>query len=214
MMHPQALILLLLGGTLSLASPATTTAQPQHTAIYTTTLSHNDGPHVTTTVIVTLLMPRDQPDYPKDGASVTGTAISHFSAGTSTWSATSTLYWTLSGNASPGIDRTNLPSPPGAAITTLTSSYTTTEYHTSDIRGILISRQTYEWFSTLRVTLVEAVGTAYPETIVRTGYTHLEATMVGGNAAVTSTYRETGTASYWRATTLVRVAARATGGIR
>lgn len=57
--------------------------------------------------------------------------------------------------------------------------YTTTDYHVSHISGLCITGQHYEWFTTSRVTLVEAVGTAYPATIIRTGYTHVDATMVG-----------------------------------
>lgn len=209
-MRPQTLGFLL-AATASLTFPAT--AQ-QHTAIYTTTLANNDTPHVITTVIVTLLMPREYPNYPKDGAPLTGTAISHFTAGAppSTWSTTAELVWTLSGNAPLGVGSTN-PAPTEVADTTLTSVYTTTEYHTSDIRGVFISRQTYEWFSTFRVTLVEAVGTAYPATIVRTGYTHLEATMVGGIAGVTPVYSGTSTVSYQQTTTMVLVEARPSAGV-
>lgn len=206
-MYSRILRLLLVVG----AFLASSAAAQQHTAIYTTTLINNDAPQFTTTVIVTLLMPREQPDYPKDGAPVTGTAISHFTAtqsgSISTWSATTELFWTLSGNIPLGVDST-IPALPQGARTTLTSVYTTIEYRTSDMYGVWISKQTYKWFSTIRVTLVEAVGTAYPATIIRTGYTHLDATMVGGNPAVSSTYRETGTASYWRTTTMVQATAQ------
>lgn len=206
-MRPQRLGYLL-AATASLIPP--TTAQ-QHTAIYTTSLTKNDAPHVITTVIVTLLMPREYPNYPKDGAPITGTAISHFTApgapSPSTWSATSELFWTLSGNVPLGLENT-IPAPAQGATTTLSSIYTSTEYHTSDIRGVWISRQTYEWWSTFRVTLVEAVGTAYPATIIRTGTTQLEGTMIGGNAAVSSTYTATSTVSWSRTTTMVQVAAR------
>jgi len=207
-MRPQTLWFLLAAA----ASPAT--AQ-QHTAIYTTTLPNNDHPQVITTVIVTLLMPRDYPSYPKDGAPLAGTAISHFTAAASKWSTTSRIFYTLSGNAPLGVGSKNPPpADQTAARSTLSSVFTSTEYYTSDIRGVFISRQTYEWFSTFRVTLVEAVGTAYPATIVRTGYTHLEAVMVGGIAGVTPTYSATSTASISRTTTMVQVAAQGTVGVR
>lgn len=217
-MRPPQLTLIL-NATPCLASAATaqlsTSTSPQHTAIYTTTLANNASPHAVATVIVTLLMPREQPGYPKDGAQVTGTAVSQFSAtqangAVSTWTAAAELLWTLSGNVPLGVDST-IPPPPEGAKTTLTSVYTTTDYHVSDIYGMWISRARYEWFTTLRVTLVEAVGTAYPATIIRTGYTHVDATMMGGNLALSTRYSETATASYWRTTTMVQVAATPRG---
>lgn len=68
---------------------------------------------------LSILMPREQPNYPTDGAPVTGTAISHFSAvqangAVSTWDKTAELYWTLSGNVPLGVDST-VPAPPHGA---------------------------------------------------------------------------------------------------
>ncbi|GAB1321000.1 hypothetical protein MFIFM68171_11210 [Madurella fahalii] len=216
-------VALILNAVAYFASPATAQSStprthesplPQHTAIYTTTLANEEPPRITTTVVVTLLMPRELPHYPKDGSPVTGTAISHLSAAqadgaVSTWAATTELFWTLSGNSPLRVEST-ITLPAQSATTTLTSVYTTTDYHSSEIRGIWISMARYEWFTTSRVTFIEAVGTAYPATIIRTGYTHMEATMRGGNVAVTSTYSETGTVSLWRTTTMVQVAARPT----
>ncbi|KAK0740079.1 hypothetical protein B0T18DRAFT_417169 [Schizothecium vesticola] len=215
MLHAAASLAAALA-TAQLFTPAADDSRvPQHTAVYTTTLAQDGAPQITTTVIVTLLMPREQSGYPTDGTPVTGTAISQLSAiqangAVSTWATTKELYWTLSGNSAPGADSTVSP-PPRGANTRLTSVYTSTNHVTTDLRGVWISSERYEWFSTWRVTLVEAVETAYPATIIRTGYTHLEATMVGGNVAATSTYSETGTASYWRTTTMVQVAARPEG---
>lgn len=197
-------------------STSTTAISPaaQHTAIYITTLANSAPLEANTTVIVTLLMPREEPNYPKDGAPVTGTAISHFSAAQSngavlTWAVTTELYWTLSGNVPLGVDST-IPPPPQGAMMTLTSVYTTTDYHVSDFYGVWISKARYEWFTTSRVTLVEAIGTAYPTTIIRTGYTHVDATMIGGNLAVSTKFTGTAEASYWRTTTMVQVASRPT----
>jgi hypothetical protein len=186
--------------------------ESQHTAVYTTTVAsdRDTAPQIITTVVVTLLMPVEDAHYPSQGAPLTGTAISHFSAApSSSWEQTSELYWTLSGNVPLGVDTTFVPLPLGAT-TTLTSVHTWTEYRTSTYRNIMYGSGRYEWFSTARVTFVEGVGPKYPATIIRTGYTQLEVTRTGGNEAIGSTNRNVVTNSYWRTTTMVQVPTRPT----
>jgi len=180
-------------------------AQSLHTAIYTTTVDDRDSsPQIVTTVVVTLLMPAEDPRYPSQGAPITGTAISHFSASPSSWDKTAELYWTLSGNVPLGVDSTIPPLVLGAT-TTLTSVHTWTDSHTSTYVNLLLGRGRYEWFTTARVTFIEGVGPVYPATIIRTGYTDMEVTQTGGNEAVGTTHRNVANVSYWRTTTMVQV---------
>jgi len=236
-MRQRHLALVLSAAATHLAAPATaqlTTSllkpappAPQHTAIYTTTARAQHDPKspqdaVITNVIVTILMPRDAPYFPSNGAPITGTAISHFSAaqpnggsgggtGISTWSSTAELFWTLSGNVPFGIASTNPPLPGWQdAKTTLTSVYTKTDFFSTDIYGFWVTHAHYDFYSTSRVTFVEAVGTGYPATIVRTGYTTLVATAIGGPVGGTETLTDAGTRSWLLTTTMVQVGARPT----
>ena len=187
-------------------------AQAQHTAIYTTMVANTDtSPPIITTVVVTLLIPAEDPGYPSQGAPLTGTAVSHFSVNTpaSSWDKTAEVYWTLSGNVPLGV-ATTIPPLPLGATTTLTSVLTWTDHRTSTYRNIVLGSGRYEWFTTARVTFVEEVGRKYPATVIRTGHTQMEVTQTGGNEAVGTTHQNVATMSYWRTTTMVQVPTRPT----
>jgi len=160
-------------------------------------------------------MPREVSQYPTDGIPVTGTAISHLRAtqadgAVTSWRETAELYWTLSGNPPLG-ENITIPPPPQGATTTLTSVYTAVEIYVSDTPSELANHVLEERITTSRVTLVEAVGTAYPATIIRTGYTHLDNTMISRNALDTADWlTESTTQSYWRTTTMVQVTTQPT----
>ena len=220
----QKLIALLLSVTAHLGAPATAqlmtptslappppSSAPQHTAIYTKTLTEHE---VTATVVVTLVMPRSHPGYPIDGTPVTGTAISRLSAQQadgklSTWSETAELYWTLTGNTNNRFTNTNRPISISGAMTTLYTSYTmdtvsSTEYY--DAQG---THWHSERITLSRVTFYEAVDAAYPATIVRHGATLFGISITKG--VVGGSMYSDGTAEMFRrGTTMVQVATRPT----
>ncbi|KAK0623986.1 hypothetical protein B0T14DRAFT_517360 [Immersiella caudata] len=190
---------------LAASATAQFVAQSQHTAVYTTTVQANRGsdssPQVIATVVVTLLMPAEAEGYPTQGAPLTGTAISHFSAAApaSSWDKTNDLFWTLGGDVSPGVD-----------TATLTSLHTWTDSRTETGLHLWMGSMSTEWTTTARVTFVEGVGPRYPATIIRTGYTQWEVTMKGGNQVVGTTHRASTTLQYTRITTMVLVPTRPT----
>ncbi len=185
------------------------TPTPQHTVVYTNTLLNNNSPQVTTTAVVTILQPLDAPNYPKDGATITGTAISSLTAGERIWATTTQLYWTLSGNVPLGV-ATTYPPPPLGATTTFKTTITSTTHFASTMYGMWIGSSQNEWYSTWRATFEEAIGTAYPTTVVRTGYTTVTATMMGGPVGAAPTYTETGGYTARRTTTMILVPGRPT----
>ena len=170
--------------------------EPQHTVIYTTLITKHAPSPVLAPVTITLLKPLEDPNYPTDGVLVTGTAISG--------NKTSQLVWTLSGNVPLGYDLTFPPLPLGAT-TTLTKSYTTSESHSSTYRNLVLGYGRYDYFTTAQIIFVEGVGPAYPATIIRTGYTSVNATQIGGNEVVGFSHTASATMSYWRTTTMVLV---------
>jgi len=188
----------------SLAPPV-----PQHTAIYTTTVAKYEAIR---TVVVTLLMPRDQTGFPTDGTPVTGTAISQFSAAQpdgkiSTWSETEELYWTLTGNTRNRFD-TNRPFRVNAT-TAISSSFTMDTFSSKDYYDDQGTHYHYDYTTLSRVTFVEGVGTAYPATIVREGATLFGISGIGGVVGGEKT--TWGTAEMFRrATNMVQVTARPT----
>jgi len=181
-----------------------------HTAVYTTTLAQSNSPQAITTAVVTLIVPRDV-GRPNNGSLVTGTAISHFSAAQqngalSTWSETAELAWTIVGN-NPPEDAKDAPLPlPQRAETTLTAAYTDYQHYSVGLYGAWLVMH-YDFSSTIRETIVEAVGAAYPATIVRTGYTDIkvEATIAVKDGP-TTTDPDRDSTSYMRTTTLAQVA--------
>lgn len=213
-MHQRHLALVL-NAAAYLAAPATaqfvtgpiepaTPALP-HTAVYTTTVAQrNNPPQPTATVVVTLIVPRDV-GRPNNGSLVTGTAISHFSAAQqngalSTWSETAELVWTTAEN-NPPIDANN-------ARTTLAAAYTDYKHYSLGLYGAW-SIVHYNFLSTIRETIVEAVGPAYPATIIHTGYTDIKVALTlefENGPTTTDPNRESST--YLRTTTLVQVTAR------
>ena len=212
-MRPPHLALLLLYAAPATAQLTTSTKPaPQLTAVYTTTLpGPKDVPQALTTAVVTLLMPREVPHLPFDGAPVTGTAISHLGDATSTWSATAELYWTVTGNMdAPAQQATTTPPPLGPAQSRLTSILTDYTSYETDSYGPWVTHAHSTIRSTVIKTFMEVVGGAtYPATIVRTGYTHVEVTQTGGPVGG-ETYTASGTATWRRTTTMVQVEGRPT----
>jgi len=178
---------------------------PFHTAVYTTVLVPKDRlPSqviITTTAIVTLFIPRE-------GSTVTGTAISRFSAAVasppSTWAETSQLVWTVA-----GINNVNgLPPPPqntNMEFPLITGVYTDYSHYTTTMLGAW-TRLHFDYRSTLRETIVEEINAVYPATIHRTGYSVLQITAVGGSIGYPdTTFTNSVTTEMARATTLVQV---------
>ena len=208
-----------------LLTSTTTLTPPPHTVFYTTTLAQHEAPPQTiTTVVVTILMPRDvgyllaAPGnsagwyYPLDGWPVTGTATSHFTApqangDISTWSETAELYWTLTNWIRTTTDTSTTPLED--AKTTLSTAWTTSSFFTTDVYGVWVTHAHSTVSSTARTTFVEVVGTAYPATIVRTGFTHIDVTATGGPVQG-ATHTVSDTATWVSTTTLVQVSARPT----
>ncbi|KAK5652280.1 hypothetical protein OQA88_10628 [Cercophora sp. LCS_1] len=176
------------------ASQPSAKTEPQHTLIYTTTITRTAPYLVLSTVTVTLLKALEGPNYPTYGVPVTGTAI--------IGDQTSQLTWTLSGNVPLGRDTTYPPLPPGAT-TTLTRSYKTSESRSSTYRNIVFGSGRYDFFTTMAFTFVEGVGPAYPATIIRTGYTSRTVTQIGGNEAIGFSHTQSAEGSYWRTTTMM-----------
>ncbi|KAK1755524.1 hypothetical protein QBC47DRAFT_360440 [Echria macrotheca] len=186
-MHSRHLALLL-GAAATLTTPATAQLPPEllgtserlppftplHTAIYTTALTPSNKPsQVITTVVVTLLVPRS-------GSTVTGTAVSHFSAaGQSTWTETSRLVWTVAGINEGQQQQQQNASEPMKPTTgpplVITGVYTDYSHYTTLLLGAW-NRVHYDYRTTVRETIMEEIDAAYPATIVRTGYSTLEAT--------------------------------------
>ncbi|KAK1760386.1 hypothetical protein QBC47DRAFT_4568 [Echria macrotheca] len=193
---------------------------PQHTAVYTVTITPAAPTRqaasyrqVVTTAVVTVMMPRDQPNYPREGELVVGTIISNLAATydedqVSRWSTAQEAYWTLTANPPPGI--TGAADPWVTAHTTLTSAFTSVDYTSSSWCYDFAGRDRVENWETTRVTLVEPLGAQYPQTIVRAGYTHVRWSdfEVDKQSRVFSTYT---TISVSRTTTLVRVSQKPPG---
>jgi hypothetical protein len=205
--------------------PTDTNPIPFHTAIYTTVLKSTadgaDGQATNlqrewiTTAVVTVMMPREEPLWPKNGGLVLGTGISSMDityqatpaqAGplTSSWKTATTemLTWTLSGNADTVSPR--ITAAPQAIALTLTSIFTTTTHVISEYKFDFVGRLRDEWFTTSRITLVEVVGTAYPTSITRTGYTNVDMTYIATNQNSVSPLTTTYTKTYLRTTTMVQ----------
>jgi len=231
-MH-QKQIALVLAFAAYLAAPATaqfvtgpiepaTPALP-HTAVYTTTVAqrnHPNPPQPTATVIVTLIVPRDvaRPTNSSSSSSktlVTGTVISHFSEGNSdggapsTWSETTQLVWSTISEEDqfpPVILEESY-----FAKSTLSASYTDYKHWSAGLYGAW-SIVHYNFYSTIRETVVERVGPAYPATIVRTGYTDVKVALtLEFENGPTQTQPDRETSTEVRTTTLVQVTARPVG---
>lgn len=185
-----------------------------HTAIFTTTVAQNEFPQAIATVTVTLVVPRDV-GHPtsNNGSTLTGTAISHFSAvqkngGMSTWYETAELLWTTAaGDSSPLATKDALPPQQERAETTLTAVYTDYQHYSVGLYGAWWVAH-YEFSSTIRETIVEVVVEAYPATIVRTGYTDVKVVAtVATEGGPTTTDPDRDSSTYLRTTTLVEVSA-------
>ena len=202
-MRPLSFFLLALPATTQLLT--TTKPAPQHTAVYTTTLSGSENtPHPLTTVLVTLLTPGEVPSIPFNGAPVIGTAISHFRDAASTWAVTNEVYWTVTGNMDAPAS-TPIAQEQSLDQTRLTSILTTSSSYTTDIYGPWNTHAHSTIHSTVIKTFIEVIGgSTYPATIVRTGYTFVDTTATGGPVEG-DTYTVTATATFKRTTTMVRV---------
>jgi len=170
------------------------------------------------TVVVGIVMPREEPRWPESGVTVAGAAVSKIpvkcGTKTMTWTTSEDLTWTLSGNSraalSNGTTTTSQGSSPATGLT-VTSEYTSIGSETSTLNNEVVGTSRLEWFSTLRVTFVEVVGTDYPATIVRTGYTHIDFSHSAQNLQSDTSFVATSTGSYLRTTTMVQVTATPTG---
>ena len=224
-LHATYLVASLQLAAAQLLTSTTTLALPPHTVIYSTTHGQNEAqPQAITTVVVTILMPRTvgyllaAPGnnagqyYLLDGWPVTGTATSHFRApqangDISMWSETAELYWTLTNWIRTTTDTSTTPLED--AKTTLSTAWTTSSSFTTDVYGPWVTHAHSTINRTARTTFVEVVGTAYPATIVRTGFTHIDATATGGPVQG-ATHTVSDTATWVSTTTLVQVSARPT----
>jgi len=183
---------------------------PSHTAVYTTTATQSDSPHVTVDVIVTIIMPREIETWanllPAEGYPVTGTAISHFSQPNSTtWSETNEVFWTVKWSS---IGQST-PAPQPNAKSTLTAVYTVTSAKYTEQYGAW-SAVWRNYTTTVVQTYVETVDANYPATIYRTGMTSLNVTGRGGVIGYSSTSDISVTASMVTTTTLLQVSTRPT----
>ncbi|KAK5656103.1 hypothetical protein OQA88_5242 [Cercophora sp. LCS_1] len=209
-----------------LAAPATAQAisgiseriapfTPLHTAIYTATLAQKQSPQVTTTVVVTLLVPRDV-GWPNGATPVTGTAVSHFSAArpggvAATWAETAEIVWTLAGNGQQEANTSVAQAAPNTKAT-LAAVYTDYSHYTTEMYGAW-SQARFDYVSTYRETIVEEIGANYPATMIQTGHTTIEITVTGGPLrGPPTTFTNPATLVSVRTTTLVQVAVRPTPG--
>ncbi|KAK0627920.1 hypothetical protein B0T14DRAFT_563685 [Immersiella caudata] len=175
------------------------TAVPDHSAIYTTTITDAASPEVHTTVIVTILMPRELPATPRPGTPVTGSAISRILIpGLPLQSLeTSGLTWAFRGFAAPPPTLTPI-------NTVLTSSFVSSTHTFTTNIDAWVGAWRQDYWSTRSVTFLETVDEAYPSTIIRTGYTTMEETSSGvpaimpafGSPETTTTYRQETTLTY------------------
>jgi hypothetical protein len=224
-MHPPNLAAFL-SAAVFLAAPATAQAvygiseriapfTPLHTAVYTTTLAQKQSPRVITTVVVTLIVPRDV-GWPNAATPVTGTAISHFSAvqpggAAATWAETAELVWTLAGNGQQEANTAVAQAAPSAKAT-LAAVYTDYSHYTTEMYGAW-SQARFDYVSTYRETIVEEIGANYPATMIQTGHTTIEITVTGGPLrGPPTTFTNPATLVSVRTTTLVQVAVRPTPG--
>jgi hypothetical protein len=230
-MHPPNVVAVLLSAAASLTAPATAQAiygiserippfTPLHTAIYTTTtLAQKQTPQVITTVVVTLLVPRDV-GWPNGGTAVTGTAISHFSAAqpngaaATTWTEAAELVWTLAGTgqqeANTAVVVGQAAAPSAKAMPAVAAVYTDYSHYTTEMYGAW-SQARFDYVSTYRETIVEEMGANYPATMIQTGHTTIEITVTGGPLrGPPTTFTNPATLTSVRTTTLVQLAARLT----
>ncbi|KAK5659416.1 hypothetical protein OQA88_617 [Cercophora sp. LCS_1] len=193
-----------------------------HTAVYTTTLvgdARNNPPQdAITTVVVTLIEPRVvrwpfEGWPPEDGTPVTGTAISRFSAAQqarSTWSETAQIVWMLTGNN--GLLHNDADETAAAAqdpkAVAVTAVYTDYSDFTTTVAAPWAPRVKSVYSSTVRETVVERVGTGYPATIIRTGYTNIVVTVTGTVIDGPTSTNEAATTSYVWTTTMVQASVR------
>ncbi|KAK4445466.1 hypothetical protein QBC34DRAFT_384265 [Podospora aff. communis PSN243] len=202
----QRLQTLLAISLLSTHALTTSTPIPDHSAIYTTTHPSPSPADVETTVIVTILMPRELPPTPSHGLPITGSAISRILIPSLPMQSleTNPLTWAY-------IATTPLPTPPtpaGVINTVATSEFTTSTHTRTTLVNPLVGASRQEYWATRSVTFVETVDEVYPRTIVRTGMTTMVATMEMVGLKVlhlgvegTGTWREEGTRS-WVVTTV------------
>ncbi|KAM7222357.1 hypothetical protein V8F06_002384 [Rhypophila decipiens] len=210
------------------------TFTPSHTAIYTTTVPpRKESQQVITTVVVTLFVPRDvgwlysdayhtlytfSNNLPGSTGLLTGTAVSHFSAGATTWAETAQVVWALAGGSGSSVQQKEPAAaaasaaveqaPPNMkAEVTLTAKYTDYSHYTTEMYGAW-SQVNFDYVSTYHVTVVEEVGVDYPATMVQTGYYTIEITATGGPLRGSlTTFTNPATLVSARTTTLVQMGA-------
>ncbi|KAM7193693.1 hypothetical protein V8F33_007627 [Rhypophila sp. PSN 637] len=203
-----------------------------HTASYTTTLPpRKEAPQVITTVVVTLFVPREvgwpysdtyhtsytfSNNLSGSTGLLTGTALSHLSAGATTWAETAQVVWALAGGSGSSVQQKD-PAAASAAVeqappnmkaeVTLTAKYTDYSHYTTEMYGAW-SQAHFDYVSTYHVTVVEEVGANYPATMIQTGYYTVEITATGGplRGALT-TFTNPATLVSARTTTLVQMGA-------
>ncbi|CAI4214570.1 unnamed protein product [Parascedosporium putredinis] len=197
----------------SVLQSASPSHESLHTAVYTRDLpvgTQCAGPNEQDTVataVVSVLGPREVADWPENGVTVVGEAISTLFVEDETRTVSQDLTWTLSGNTDVARDAPQPTAPPlQPGEEALTSVYTSSTSFLITYVSDLAGREREEWFTTERVTYIETIGPDYPATIVRTGYTNIEAKYIAVETfEPVSTLETTDVFSFWRTTTMVQV---------